>query len=134
MTAADQGRTEYGSDVVDEGHEMISSLRVEGTPVFNPQGEKLGTIRAVMIGKVDGRVRYAVLSFGGFLELHAHVYPIPWELLHYDVDLNGYVVKLTKEELQGAPALTVDDTERPIDREHEQAMTSYWRTMPWWGL
>src|SRR5687767_3576031 len=128
MNAPEERSAETGSDIVDERHEMISSLRVEGTPVLNPEGEKLGTIRAVMIGKVDGRVRYAVLEFGGFFELHTHVYPIPWELLHYDVDRNGYVVELTREQIEGAPALRMDETERPIDRPHEEAMTSYWRT------
>lgn len=134
MTFGEKGRAGSASEVVDRRHEMISSLRVEGTPVFNPEAERLGDIHSVMLGKVDGRVRYAVLSFGGFLGLHTHVFPIPWELLHYDVDLNGYVVELTKEQLEQAPSLTLDETERPIDREQERAMTSYWNTLPWWGL
>jgi hypothetical protein len=46
---------------------LISSDKVEGTAVYNRQGEKLGSIHAVMIDKVSGKVGYAVMSFGGFL-------------------------------------------------------------------
>ena len=134
MNALEEGGADNSSEVADDWHEMISSLRVEGTPVFNPKGEKLGTLHSVMIGKLDGRVRYAVLEFGGLLGFHQHVYPIPWELLHYDVDQNGYVVELSKDQLDGAPALKLDETDRPIEREHEKAMVSYWRTLPWWGM
>src|SRR3546814_16665593 len=51
-------------NVLDESHELISSARVEGTHVFNPQGEKLGSGHSVMIHKNTGQVAYAVLSFG----------------------------------------------------------------------
>lgn len=44
----------------------ISSDEVEGTKVYSSQGDKLGTIQELMIDKVSGRVRYAVMEFGGF--------------------------------------------------------------------
>ena len=53
--------------------------------------------------KRGGKVAYAVLSFGGFLGLGAEQYPLPWSILKYDTDLAGYVVNLTKDQLQAAP-------------------------------
>ena len=73
--------------VVDYAHELISSRRVEGTPVYNRKDERLGAIHAVMIEKRSGKVAYAVLSFGGFLGMKEHVHPVPWEKLTYDVDM-----------------------------------------------
>ncbi len=134
MTASDDALDDGDNDALDQGHEMVSSLRVEGTPVFDSGGRKLGTVHSLMIGKVDGQVRYAMLQFGRLLGFRAHVHPIPWELLRYDVDLGGYAVELTRDQLAAAPALTLDETDRPIDRAREQEMTSYWRTLPWWGL
>ena len=46
---------------------VISSEKVEGTAVYNPDGDKLGSIDDLMIDKWSGQVRYAVLEFGGFL-------------------------------------------------------------------
>lgn len=91
---------------------LIGSDRVEGTAVYRPDGTLLGTIDRVMIGKETGIVAYAVLSLGGFLGFGADHAPLPWSLLHYDSDRDGFVVDLDETELrsllcrldtQGAP-------------------------------
>lgn len=82
---------------------LISSQRVEGTTVYNPQGDKLGSIDCVMIDKVSGQTRYAVMEFGGFLGIGTDRYPVPWSLLKYDTQKEGYVVPLDKGQLENAP-------------------------------
>lgn len=81
----------------------ISSSNVEGTTVYNPQGDKLGSIDDLVIDKVSGRVRYAALEFGGFLGIGTDRYPLPWSQLRYDTEKDGYVVDLDKSQLEGAP-------------------------------
>lgn len=85
------------------GNPHISSKKVEGTAVFNPEGQKLGSIDELIIDKLSGNVRYAVLEFGGFLGMGTDRYPLPWSRLTYDTRLDGYVVPLQKTELEGAP-------------------------------
>lgn len=46
--------TDAGS-AVDYAHELISSRRVEGTPVYSPEGQKLGSVHSVMIEKRPAR-------------------------------------------------------------------------------
>jgi len=118
----------------DFAHELISSRRVEGTSVYSAAGEKLGTIHSVMIGKRSGQVAYAVLAAGGWLGIGAHVHPIPWELLTYDVDRDGYVVGIARDQLEQAPSMALDETDRPISRDDQERVSSYWGTLPWWGL
>lgn len=89
-------------------HPMISSDRVEGTTVYNMAGDKLGSIDCVMIDKVSGHTRFAVMQFGGFLGMGSELYPVPWSLLRYDTQLEGYVVPLTKAQLEAAPKYTKD--------------------------
>ena len=119
---------------LDYAHELISSRRVEGTNVFDASGKKLGTVHSVMINKRSGQVAYALLSFGGVLGVGSHIYPIPWESLDYDVDLDGYRVEMSRDQLQHAPRMSLDDTDRPIDRDHAEEVRSYYGAMPWWGL
>ena len=121
-------------NVIDRAHELISSRRVEGTTVYNRQDEKLGTIHSVMIEKRGGRVAYALMSFGGFLGMNEHVHPVPWEMLTYDVDRDGYVVDLGREKLMNAPTMHLDETDRPRDRAYDEEVSSYYGTLPWWGL
>jgi len=82
---------------------VISSDRVNGTTVYNPNGEKLGTIDHLVIDKLSGQVRYAVMEFGGFLGMGTDRYPLPWDSMKYDTGLEGYVVTLSKEQLENAP-------------------------------
>ena len=82
---------------------VISSDHVEGTKVYNTVGDKLGSIDDLMIDKVSGQVRYAVLEFGGFLGIGSDRYPLPWNMLKYDTTKEGYVVPLDKDRLEKAP-------------------------------
>ena len=118
---------------IDHRHELISSRRVEGTPVYNRSDQRLGTIHSVMIEKRSGKVTYAVLSFGGIFGVGEHVHPVPWELLGYDVNLDAYVVDLTREQLEDAPTLRLDEADRPQARDYEE-VSGYYARLPWWGL
>jgi sporulation protein YlmC with PRC-barrel domain len=89
-------------------HTVISSERVEGTSVYNADGEKLGSIDDLMIDKVSGQVRYAVLEFGGFLGMGTDRYPLPWNMLKYDTAQDGYVVPVDKRMLESAPRYAED--------------------------
>lgn len=88
--------------------DLIASDRVEGTAVYNRQGDRLGKISNFMVDKKSGQVRYAVLSFGGFLGMGHDHYPLPWSMLTYDVAQGGYVVDLDKQLLDNAPRYTAD--------------------------
>jgi len=90
-------------------NKIISSDLVEGTAVYNDDGDQLGTIDNLMIDKISGQVRYAVMEFGGFLGMGAERYPIPWTMLKYDVDRDGYVVPLDKAQLNEAPRYAVSE-------------------------
>ncbi|CAN7452450.1 PRC-barrel domain-containing protein [Rhizobacter sp. LjRoot28] len=85
------------------GRPCIAASRVEGTTVYNDRGDKLGSIDDLVIDKVSGQVRYATLEFGGFLGMGTDRYPVPWQLLTYDTERDGYVVPLDKAQLDRAP-------------------------------
>jgi hypothetical protein len=51
----------------DETDRPISSDKVEGTSVYNRNGDNIGTINHMMIDKISGQVEYAVVFTGGFL-------------------------------------------------------------------
>lgn len=87
----------------DETVSLIGSDKVEGTAVYGPDGERIGSIERVMIEKVSGKVSYAVLSFGGFLGIGDDNYPLPWPSLKYNTELGGYQTMITRNQIEGAP-------------------------------
>ena len=101
--------TSGGSVATDETDRLIASNKVEGTAVYNRQGERLGDIYNFMVDKRSGQVAYAVLSFGGFLGMGGSYHPLPWKALTYDTRLGGYVVDVSREQLEGAPSYGRDE-------------------------
>lgn len=114
----------------DETATLISADKVEGTSVFNAEGEKLGTVDTVMLDKRKGNVAYAVMSFGGFLGMGESYHPLPWQKLDYDRNKGGFVVDLDKRQLEGAPYYKESDFEwtpdygRRVDQYY--GVPTYW--------
>ena len=115
----------------DETPSLISSDKVEGTSVYNRQGDKLGSIKTVMIDKVSGKVAYAVMSFGGFLGIGDRYHPLPWSVLTYDTNQDGYVVDIDKRRLEGAPSYGASETPNWSDRQWGRQITDYYGVPPY---
>jgi PRC-barrel domain len=119
-----QSRT-AGSVDKDETTDLIASNKVEGTAVYNRQGDKLGEVYNFMVGKRSGEVAYAIMSFGGFLGIGQKYHPLPWNALTYDTGKKGYVVDADKERLMRAPNYAAG--EEPFSRpEYGQQVRDYW--------
>ncbi|MDP1874039.1 PRC-barrel domain-containing protein [Phenylobacterium sp.] len=82
---------------------LIAADKVEGVSVYNPQGEKLGTVENIFIDKHSGQAEFATMAFGGLLGMGEKHYPLPWSVLTYDTEQDGFVVALEKDTLEGAP-------------------------------
>ena len=108
---------------------IIESDRVEGTAVFDPSGDQIGTIKRLLIEKVSGRVLYVDVTFGGFLGIGVHHHTIPWEKLTYDRELGGYRTDVTAEQVRGAPTFFGDE-QIWHDRNREKQMRDYWNDFP----
>jgi hypothetical protein len=104
-----------------ESANLISADRVKGTAVYDTNREKIGTIDSVMLTKQSGKVAYAIMSFGGFLGMGEKYHPLPWDMLDYDTDLDGYLVPTAGAALKDAPAY-----EREM-LEHDATRPSNWR-------
>lgn len=114
------------SDIeTDETGRLIASNKVEGTTVYNRQGEKLGSIQNFMVDKRSGQAEYAVLSFGGLLGLGQDHYPLPWDVLTYDTSKGGYVVDLDKSVLEQAPRYRAGE-EPTYNRDYGRSVYDYY--------
>ena len=51
-------------------------------------------------------------------------------MLRYDPARGGYIVDVTRDQLKDAPAMQLDQTERPC--EVERQVYSYWDSTPYW--
>lgn len=58
-------------------HAVMRASRVEGMAVYNREGKQLGTISELVFDLNRGTVRYAALSYGGFLGLGDKLFAVP---------------------------------------------------------
>jgi hypothetical protein len=113
-----------------ETHSLIGSDEVEGTAVYRSNGDKVGNIARVMIGKQSGKVGYAIMSFGGFMGIGEDYYPLPWSLLTYNPRLEGYEINISEEQLRGAPKYGTRETWDWTNRS--RAVDEYYGIQPSW--
>jgi len=110
---------------------MLETSKVPGTAVYGRANEEIGEVDDLIVDTVTGKVRYAILSFGGFLGLGKSNYVIPWTSLKWDPDLNGYVTGVTEEQLRMSPDL---DPLSLRDRDIEQQLHSVYGAPSYWEL
>ena len=95
------------------GHtQAIRATRVIGTNVHDTSGQKIGQIEDVMLDKESNSILYAVVGFGGFLGMKEKFHPLPWPALQYNPDNQAYVVSYTRDQLQAAPAGSIEELTR----------------------
>jgi len=118
------------------GHtSAILASKVKGTNVYNEAGDKIGTVEDIVLDKQSNQILFAALGFGGILGMGEKYYPVPWSLLDYDEDKGGYVVPLSKDLLDNAPAYELKDLTKhdgSLRSIREQTYT-YYRVSPDWN-
>jgi hypothetical protein len=75
-----------------------------GKNVYSPKGEDLGRV-VDLLADPEGRVRVAIIDFGGFLGVGTRRIAVDWPLLHFsptDKD-KPLILTVTREKLQSAP-------------------------------
>jgi len=115
------------------GHtSAIRASKVIGTAVNDSSGNRIGDIKDVILDKLSNSILFAVVSFGGFLGMAEKYHPIPWASLDYDEEQNAYVVSYTKEELQAAPAGSIDELTGADELLLREKAYDYYKAPRYW--
>jgi sporulation protein YlmC with PRC-barrel domain len=112
---------------------VLSASTLKGDEVVDRQGEALGKIEEIMIDIPNGRVAYAVLSFGGFLGMGNKLFAVPWSSLQLDSANHRFVLDVGREQLENAPGFDKDNWPDFTERSWGEAIHSHYRSSPNWG-
>lgn len=111
---------------------VIAADTLTGDKVVNRQKEDLGTIEHLMIDLENGRVAYAVLSFGGFLGMGGKLFAIPWSALKLDTEERQFILDVDKERLESAPGFDKAQWPNMADRAWGVQVSNYYKAKPYW--
>jgi sporulation protein YlmC with PRC-barrel domain len=115
------------------GHtSAIRAKKVIGTNVKDTSGRKIGEIEDVVLDKQSNSIMFAVVGFGGFLGMAEKYHPIPWASLDYQPAENSYVVNYTKEQLQAAPAGSIEELTRDDGVSFRDRAYDYYKAPRYW--
>lgn len=106
---------------------LLSSSTITGDSVKNQAGEDLGKIEDLMIDLSSGKVSYAVLSFGGFLNMGNKLFAVPLEAMKVNTKDKCFVLNEPKERLESAPGFDKANWPDFADTKWQHEVRSYYR-------
>lgn len=107
--------------------QILSADTLVGDSVKNPQGESLGDLKAIMLDLENGKVAYAVLSFGGILNMGDKLFAVPWSALRVDGENKCLVLDASKDRLKDAPGFDKDHWPDFADTTFAQKISGYYQ-------
>jgi len=108
------------------GAPVLSASTLSADDVYNPTGDKLGSIKEIMLDTQNGRVCYAVLSFGGFLSIGEKLFAVPWDAMTLDTENKRFVLDVAEERLKNAPGFDQDHWPDMADATWASSIHSYY--------
>ena len=117
-----------------EMYGIISASKIIGEAVVNRQAENLGKIHELAIDAKEGRLAYAVLSFGGFMGRGNKLFAMPWSAFEFANPGNKLILNVDKEKLKAAPGFDRDSKWPDFaDRTWGNSMYKYYGYDPYWN-
>ncbi|MDO9318358.1 MAG: PRC-barrel domain-containing protein [Gammaproteobacteria bacterium] len=110
------------------GPGLMSVDSLVGNKVYNLQEDDLGGIKDIMLDMHDGRVAYAVLSFGGIFGMGEKLFAVPWNGLKLDTVNKRFILDADREKLQNAPGFNKDRWPNMADETWGRQIHSYYGT------
>lgn len=105
---------------------LLSAGSITGDEVCNMQDEKLGKIQDIMLDMAEGKIRYVVLSAGGFLGMGDRLFAVPWKALTLDRENQRFVLDVDVERLKNAPGFDKDQWPDMADASWNSSVESYY--------
>lgn len=96
-----------------------------GAQIRNPQEQDLGEIEEMVVDANDGSIRYAVVSYGGFLDLGDELFAVPLKAMKLQQDQDGeafFVVDIDKQRLENAQGFDNDNWPNFADQSFTSAV------------
>lgn len=107
---------------------ILSASTLNGNEVCNKKDERLGTVQDIMLDMDSGRIRYAVMSSGGFLGMGDRLFAVPWGALKLDTHNKRFILDVDAERVKAAPGFDKDHWPDMADETWATDLHAYYGT------
>jgi sporulation protein YlmC with PRC-barrel domain len=137
----DVGGVHVGVDANKTGVDKMADTNVVrvkdlmGLNVYGDSDEKLGDIKDLVIDPKQGKIRYAVVTFGGFLGMGDKFFAIPWSDIEFvskgttssgTIKEDHCILAINKDELKNAPGFDKNNWPNFADRNWSVNVDKYY--------
>jgi sporulation protein YlmC with PRC-barrel domain len=117
----------YKTDTgVGPGPRLMGADTLIGDAVYNLQDEHLGDIKEIMLNVSNGKIAYAVMSFGGVFTIGEKLFAVPWETLHLDTTNKRFTMNIAKVRFENAPGFNSDNWPNMADQAWADSVNNYY--------
>ena len=110
----------------------LSAGTLIGDPVKNAEGEKLGTLKEIMLDVENGQIAYAVLESGSILGLGGKLFAIPFEAFTVNEDDHKLILNVDKETLKKAEGFDKNNWPDTTNLDWGRKTHEYYGYTPYW--
>lgn len=111
---------------------VLSSSTLQGDAIVTPDGDKLGSLKEIMLDLRSGSVAYAVLAKGGVMGVGERLFAVPWRLLTVDTDAKQLVLDVDPEMLENSAGFDADDWPSFSSEEWAEETHRRYGVEPYW--
>jgi PRC-barrel domain protein len=111
---------------------LLRASSIIGCGVEDVAGEDLGRIEDLVIDALQGRVAYAILSFGESLGLEDKLFAIPLPALSYRADDRKFILHVDRDTLRRAPGFEKDRWPDMNQRPWADEIYAHYGYPPYW--
>lgn len=111
---------------------ILSVDTLLNSSVTNVQGDDLGKVVSLGVDMDQGRIAYAVLSFGGLLGLGNKWFAVPWEAMEFSFHDQKFILNVDKEFLKEAPGFEKENWPSVQDRHFALQVYQYYGHTAYW--
>lgn len=100
----------------------LRASQVIGMNIYNQNEKSVGEIQDIVMDADSGKVRYAAVTYGGFLGLGDKMFAVPWEAFRCQADKDDpedhyLMLNVTEKQLDGAKGFDQDNWPDFADRD-----------------
>jgi sporulation protein YlmC with PRC-barrel domain len=116
--------------------ETVRASQLMGMNIQNEQGESLGEINDLVLDANSGKIRYAAVTYGGFLSVGDKLFAVPWGAFQCRVDPDDrdeyvLVLNVSQEQLEGAQGFDEDHWPNFADDKFTDDLQRRYRVDQW---
>jgi sporulation protein YlmC with PRC-barrel domain len=121
-------RRDAGAAATKEWEQQHRASKIMGTDVYDMKGEKIGSVRDIVVDPRTGNINYAVVSFGGVMGVGGKYFAVPWKSMRPTEDAKNYALNVDREALKVAPGFDKDHWPDMANQQWATDVERYWQS------